>query len=126
MSKPKDKTENQERRKQARLHKLGTNTPRCAMCGNSDWRAIEEHHPDTRKRDDLVVLLCANHHRLVTYDQKDHPRELPGCDESLARIGTFLKGLVDMLRIVLDRLSEFGDELIARANEGALEQEGPT
>ena len=96
------------------------------MCGNSDWRVIEEHHPDTRKRDDLVVLLCANHHRLVTYDQKDHPRELPGCDEFLARVGNSLKGLVDMLRIVLDRLSEFGDELITRANESARKQEDRT
>jgi hypothetical protein len=95
-----------ERRKQSRLHKLGTNTPRCAMCGNTDWQCIEEHHPDTRKRDDLVVLLCANHHRLVTYDQKDHPRENPGCEELLAQIG--------------NRLYEYGNALVARANEAAV------
>jgi hypothetical protein len=109
-----------ERRKQSRLHKLGTNTPRCAMCGNTDWQCIEEHHPDTRKRDDLVVLLCANHHRLVTYDQKDHPRENPGCEELLAQIGNFMLGVADMLAIILDRLYEYGNALVARANEAAV------
>jgi hypothetical protein len=123
MTKRKYPADDSELRKQSRLHKLGTNTPRCATCGNSDWRVIEEHHPDTRKRDDLVVLLCANHHRLVTYDQNDHPKELPGCDELLARIGNFLLGLADMLAIILDRLYEFGEALMVRANESALKPE---
>lgn len=124
MSKRKNNTENYERHKQARLHKLGTNTPRCATCGNADWRVIEEHHPDTGKRDDLVVLLCANHHRLVTYDQKDHPKELPGCDEFLAQVGSFLLGLAAMLATILDRLYEYGEALIARANQSAPKSGG--
>jgi hypothetical protein len=124
MAKQNDNAGDDERRKQARLHKLGTNTPRCAMCGNADWRCIEEHHPDTRKRDTLVVLLCANHHRLVTYDQKTHPTELPGCDDLLARIGNFLLGLADMLSDILDRLYEYGEALIALANQSALKSGG--
>ena len=115
-------TDDQERRKQARSHKLGTNHPRCATCGNSDWRVIEEHHPDTRKRDNLVVLLCANHHRLVTDDQKDHCSGLEGSDPFLVSVGNFLLGFADMLRIILDRLYEFGNELIARSNLIAFEQ----
>lgn len=122
MSKRKN-DENLERRKQDRLHKVGTNNPYCAICGNSDWRCIEEHHPDTRKRDNLVVLLCANHHRLVTYDQKDHPKELPGCDEFIASVGKFLLGLADMLAVILERLYEYGEALIARANQSALKPE---
>jgi hypothetical protein len=121
-----ESTESQERRKQARLHKLGTNTPTCATCGNNDWRCIEEHHPDTRKRDNLVVLLCANHHRLVTHNQKDHPEETPGCDELLARIGNFLLGLADMLNLILERLYEYGETLIERANAFVPKAEGRT
>jgi hypothetical protein len=124
MTKPKCPADDYERRKQSRLHKLGTNNPRCAMCHESDWRVIEEHHPDTRKRDSLVVLLCANHHRIVTDAQKDHPNEMPGCDDLLVRIGSFLLGLADMLKTILDRLYEYGEALIARANEGAPEPEG--
>jgi hypothetical protein len=122
MTKRRAPTEDYGRRKRSRLHKLGTDNPRC-WCGNNDWRVIEEHHPDTRKRDHLTVLLCANHHRIVTDDQKDHPKENPGCDEFLASVGNFLLGLADMLELVLDRLYEFGEALIARANESALKPE---
>jgi len=117
MSKRKVPTDQSERRKQSRLHKLGTNTPHCATCGNSDWRVIEEHHPDSRKRDKLVVLLCANDHRIVTDEQKDHPPGVDGCDPFLLSVGNFLLGLADMFAIIIERLYEFGETLIARANE---------
>lgn len=123
MAKRNDPTDENERRKQSRLHKLGTNTPRCAICGNSDWRVIEEHHPDSRKRDKLVVLLCANDHRIVTDDQKDHPPGAEGCDPFLLSVGNFLLGLVDMFAIIIERLRDFGETLIARANESALKQD---
>lgn len=123
MAKRNDPTDENERRKQSRLHKLGTNTPRCAICGNSDWRVIEEHHPDSRKRDKLVVLLCANDHRIVTDDQKDHPPGAEGCDPFLLSVGNFLLGLVDLFAIIIERLRDFGETLITRANESALKQE---
>jgi hypothetical protein len=126
MSKRRTPTEASERRKQSRLHKLGTNTPRCARCGNSDWRVIEEHHPDSRKRDKLVVLLCANHHRIVTDDQKDHPPGAEGCDLFLLSVGNFLLGLADMFAIIIERLYEFGEALIALANERVLKPGGQT
>lgn len=119
MIKRKATTETYEHRKQSRLHKLGTNTPRCAACGNSDWRVIEEHHPDTRKRDKLVVLLCANDHRIVTDDQKDHPVGVDGCDHFLLSVGNFLLGLAEMLAIVIERLYEYGEALITLANATA-------
>ncbi|WP_298873403.1 hypothetical protein [uncultured Bradyrhizobium sp.] len=119
MPKNNSKRDDYERRKQSRLHKLGTNNPRCAVCGNSDWRVIEEHHPDTRKRDRLVVLLCSNHHRLVTYDQKEHPSEPQQADQTLASIGNFLLGLADMLALILERLYEYGEALIARSGDVA-------
>jgi hypothetical protein len=119
MSKRKVPTDESERRKQSRLHKLGTNKPHCATCGNPDWRVIEEHHPDSRKRDKLVVLLCANDHRIVTDDQKDHPPGIESCDTFLLSVGNFLLGLADMFAIIIERLHEFGETLIARANECA-------
>lgn len=116
MTKRKSTSDHYERRKQSRLHKLGTNTPRCATCGNDDWRVIEEHHPDSRKRDKLVVLLCANHHRIVTDDQKDRTVDVDGCDQFLLSVGNFLLGLAEMLVLIIDRLYEYGEALIARAN----------
>jgi hypothetical protein len=120
MSKRTVPTDERERRKQSRLHKLKTNMPACKACGEDDWRVMQEHHLAMRKHDNLVVILCANDHRRVTDDQNDHPKVLPGGDEFFARVGKFLKGLADLLRIILDCLSGFGDELIARANLSAL------
>lgn len=104
-----------ERRKQARLEKLGTDKPVCGMCGNKDWRTIEQHHPAQQKRDDTVVLICANDHRIVTDDQKDHPEFDPAADPLLDKIGHFLLGMADMLKLIVEKLYEFGHALIERA-----------
>ena len=93
-----------ERRKQARLEKLGTNSPKCGICGNSNWRCIEQHHIADHKRDGAMALLCANCHRKVTDDQKDHPPFDPEADTLLDAIGHFLLGLADMLRIAVEKL----------------------
>lgn len=106
---------NNERRKQARFEKFGTDTPACAICGEHDWRCLELHHVAGQKHDETVVILCANHHRIVTDDQKDHPSSEPAADPLFDRIGHFLLGLADMLKRIVDTLYEFGHELIKRA-----------
>jgi hypothetical protein len=104
-----------ERRKQARLEKLGTNCPKCGVCGQNDWRCIEQHHIASHGRDEAIALLCANHHRIVTDDQKDHPPFDPNADPLLDTIGQFLLGLADILKIIVEKLLEFGHALIERA-----------
>ena len=104
-----------ERRKQSRLEKLGTDKPICGICGNSDWRTIEQHHPAQQMHDDMVVLICANDHRIVTDDQKDHPPFDPAADPLLDKIGHFLLGLADMLKLIVEKLYEYGHALIKRA-----------
>ena len=106
---------NYERRKQARLEKLGTHNPICGICGNNDWRCIEQHHIGTQSRLDILALICANCHRKVTDDQKDHPSFDPTADPMLDQIGHFLLGLADMLRDIVEQLYKFGLALIARA-----------
>jgi hypothetical protein len=71
-----------------------------------------------------VVLICANHHRILTDTQKDHPETEPNADEFLAKVGNFLLGLADMLTLIIECLYEFGEALITRANEAALSSGG--
>lgn len=104
-----------ETRKQRRLEMLGTNEPRCGTCGYTCWQAIEKHHPADYGRDDATVLICRNCHRVLSDDQKDHPAFDPAADKLLDTIGHFLIGLADMLRIIIDKLYEFGRALIERA-----------
>ena len=103
--------------KQRRLKKLGTSHPCCAMCGDSDWRCIEQHHVAGRKRDAMTVLLCANDHLRMTDEQQDHPFTDEDADPVLVQISNFLRGLAEMLRLITERLIAFADELLERATQ---------
>lgn len=105
-----------ETRKQRRLEILGTNEPRCAKCGDTRWQCIELHHIADHGRDDATVCVCRNCHRMLSDLQKDHPPFAPGADPMLSAIGHFLLGLVDMLRVIVEKLREFGLALIVRAS----------
>jgi hypothetical protein len=105
-----------ERRKQGRLEKLCSNTPRCGTCGECDDRTLELHHIAGHKHDSTVAIICRNCHRKLSDDQKDHPPTPPSADEMLALIGNFLLGLADFLRLAAEKLVEFGHELIRKAN----------
>lgn len=104
-----------ETRKQRRLEKFGTNDPRCAQCGDTRSECLELHHVADRGRDDAKVCVCRNCHRVLSDQQHDHPPFDLSADPMLATIGHFLLGLVDMLRIIVEKLSEFGLALIVRA-----------
>lgn len=101
-----------ERRQQKRFEKLGTDDPRCGMCGEDNNCALELHHVAGRKHDDLTVILCANCHRIMSDDQRDHPVFDRSANDPMAAIGYFLLGLADMLRVIVRRLHEFGQMLI--------------
>jgi hypothetical protein len=103
---------NNAQHKQRRLRKLGTSDPCCAMCGENDWRCIEEHHPAGRKHDPIKVLLCANDHLRMTDEQKSHPSASIETDAFLLQLSNFLRGLADMLRLIVERLIYFADALL--------------
>lgn len=106
---------NQERRKQDALEKLGSSEPRCTHCGEDNWRCLEQHHIAGRVYDESCVILCRNCHRMLSDAQRDHPAPLfDGMPTPFERIGHFLLGLADLLRLLVDKLTEFGLALVAR------------
>ncbi|MBY0344660.1 MAG: hypothetical protein K2Q29_12465 [Sphingomonadales bacterium] len=121
-----DKELAREIRKQRRLEKLGTNSPICGTCGEADYRTLEKHHVAGRKYDPDTVIACRNCHRKVSDDQKDHPAIDANADAMLSAIGMFLLGLVDLLELVIDKLSAFGLALIERAKLAGGEHAGET
>src|ERR1700693_545858 len=56
----------EEDRKQQRLRRLGTQNPRCVVCGESDPAVLDLHHIAGRKHSDDVSIVCANHHRKLS------------------------------------------------------------
>jgi hypothetical protein len=108
---------NKETRKQNRLEKLGTNEPRCKVCGESDWRCLEKHHIAGKDYDDDTATICRNCHRKLSDDQKDHPQKLEKKPDTLESIGHLLLGIADLFALLVDKLRECGEFLISSAKE---------
>ncbi len=104
-----------EARRQRRLERLCTNNPICWACGEPDDRCLEEHHLADYGRDEGTGITCRNCHCKLSDDQKDHPRFDPAADPMLDRIGHYLLGLADFLRLIVEKLTAFGHSLIERA-----------
>jgi hypothetical protein len=114
-----EKDLNREARLQRMHERLGVDHPRCIECGLDDVRCLEAHHIAGRKFDDATVILCRNHHRILSDDQKGHPQP-SGPEPTLhERVGHFLKGLADLFTLLVVRLNEYGDALIAFAKSEA-------
>src|SRR5262249_54058941 len=104
-----------ERRKQSRLHKLGTNRPVCPSCGETRGQWFEKHHIAGRKFDPQEIPLCMNCHAICSDLQKDHPTKLENAPTALEAIGRYLLGLADILGLIIAKLREFGLLLIGSA-----------
>jgi hypothetical protein len=120
-----DTEQKREARLQRAYERLNAHKPRCINCGLEDVRCLEAHHIAGRKFGDATVIVCRNCHRILSDDQKDHPPPVAGDPTLHERIGHFLKGLADLFALLVAKLHEYGDELIAFAkNEAATKSVG--
>ena len=81
-------------------------TPRCVVCGESDWHCLEGHHVAGKANDGLAVILCRNCHRKQS-DPTDNARASAD-PPLLERIGHFLLGLAELLAAIVAKLREYG------------------
>lgn len=101
-----------ERRKQARLDRLGTNTPRCVRCGEDDDSCLEAHHVAGQAYDPDTMIFCRNCHRKLSDMQEDHPKrksEPPKREEVIAH---FLLGIADIFELLIGKFREFAEWLL--------------
>ena len=102
---------------QARLDKLGVSDPVCGMCGETDPRTFELHHPAGQKQDrDFTVQICANDHRKMSFEQAMLDSNPSGTDPLLYAIGRFLIAIADMLAEMIGKLYEYGIALVERSS----------
>jgi hypothetical protein len=114
-----EKQLNREARLQRMHERLGVDHPRCIECGLDDVRCLEAHHIAGSAFDDATVIFCRNHHRILSDDQKDHPPLIgaaPGLHERTAHL---LYGLADLFALLVAKLREYANELIAFAKREA-------
>lgn len=102
-----------ERQRQAACRRLGSDDPRCVLCGEAEARCLELHHLAGQAYDDLTVILCRNCHRKQSepWANVPNPTEPP----LMERIGHLLLGLANFLAELLERLRQYGTQLIAGA-----------
>ena len=102
-----------ERRRQAAYRRLGSNDPRCLVCGETDWRCLELHHIAGQAHDDLGGIHCRNCHRKQSeaWMNAAGPTDPP----VMERVGHLLLGLATLLDELVSRLRLYGKELITGA-----------
>lgn len=100
----------EERRRRRALRRLGSEHPRCVICGETDWHCLEVHEPAGRAYDDLGVILCRNCHRKLS-DPTANDRA-PDHPSRMEAIGHFLVGLAELFVLLAAKLRAFGRELI--------------
>ena len=103
-----------ERRKRRAIERVRTNNPKCTVCGEDHVHCLERHHVAGKDYGGTTVIVCRNCHRELTDKQKDH---VGGTQESAAafpdQVAHFLFGLADLLELLIAKLREFADGLIA-------------
>ena len=102
-----------ERRRQAASRRLGSNDPRCLVCGETDWRCLELHHIAGQSYEGLGGILCRNCHR----KQSDPSANAKGPSDPpvMERVGHLMLGLATFLAELLTQLRTYGNELVAGA-----------
>lgn len=119
-----DREYRKERRRQARLERLGCNDPFCIIDGEDDPRVLQAHHPGGHKYTNATVLICLNHHGAEEL-RKDHPPELSTDPDALECDGRHLLGLADLLSLlevppeIVELIRQAGFRLIEAGLVGA-------
>lgn len=109
-----------EDRKQQRLRRLGTQTPSCVTCGESDAAVLEQHHIAGNKHSDDVSIVCANCHRKLSNKQRDHDRSTSRKTVGpLGGLGHYLLGLADLFAMIAEAFRKFGAWLIGESQRPA-------
>lgn len=94
------------------MERLGSDDAKCAICGLSDPICLEFHHLAGRRYDEEGVMLCRNHHAVLSDAQRDHPSHSPEAVDPLEAFGRFLLGLADLFALLIGKLREIGEALI--------------
>lgn len=95
--------------------RLGVPDPACAVCGENRPVILERHHIAGRAYDPATMILCLNHHGLMSDAQKNFPNGSDTADNYLECMGRMLLNLAELLAILIHKFREYGTYLIELA-----------
>lgn len=100
----------EEALRERKFREWGTREPRCAVCGEDDWRILRkaEQHHIAGGHSGPVVLLCPNCHSKASSQQQNWPAELLSKERTPveAALGFFM-GLLDLLERLVEQGRKF-------------------
>jgi hypothetical protein len=99
--------------------RLGTTSPKCAVCDETDPFCLELDHIGGRANADETWILCRNHHAKMSNARRDHPISGNNLEHPANRLGHIVLGIVELLSLIADMLREAGLYLIAIARSVA-------
>lgn len=82
-----------ETRRQKALDRLGSDNPRCRVCGQNYVGCLELHHLEGEAFGQTLVVVCRNCHRKLSDLQKDDPPQIGDPPSAVERAVHFLSGL---------------------------------
>jgi hypothetical protein len=90
--------------REERMHKaydrLGTRTPKCIICGETNPLRLRLHHTAQHGFDaEETVIICSSHHDDASDWQSEHPGKIEGCNSIFEPIGHCLLGIGDLAQI---------------------------
>jgi len=117
-----------ESRERKDHERLATENPKCIFCPESNpWPAavLERHHIAGRQFGDELVIVCSNHHRLLSSAQKDHPPKIAGCNDPHEYWAHLLWGIADLLALAVEFLRKIAAKLFehVKASPAAVHRE---
>jgi hypothetical protein len=108
-----------ERRFQGAHERLQARNPKCAFCTENNPLVLEKHHVAGKDYHEGTVIVCRNHHRLLSDLQKDHPQKIYEQPGDLEQIAHYLAGLADFFELLVRTLREFVKTLSEKADDNS-------
>ena len=113
-----------ETRYRKALERLGTDTPKCAHCDVANPFCLQLHHIAGEANDARTIIVCLNHHAMITNAQKDHPEPADDLSHPANRLGNIVLGIAELLLIAVEMLREAGRYLIEIARAASHKSTG--
>lgn len=107
-----DFQELEEKMKQKSLRRFCVSDPRCPVCGQNDWTALEDHHMPPRKYGDFTHPICRNHHSRLTLLQRGHPADSGELSLQRQHDGRLLLSLADVFELIVRDRRLIGRQLL--------------
>src|SRR6476620_9557812 len=89
-----------ESRLRTAYERLGTTTPKCAICPETDPFCLELDHIGGRANAEETWILCRNHHAKMSNARKDHPGAVENLEHPANRLGNIVLGIVELLELI--------------------------